>query len=183
MRADEILNKAAGHIADRAASRDTPEGERSMARTVAAFNALFGTSLTEVQGWLFMALLKAARASAGGHNPDDYEDGAAYFALAGECAGRTAAIKKADRKIAEEVFREISAQASEKEQERRTFGENRDGSCFGGTSLLMGESKYISEEERRSMLDSFAKQIQPVVGHLTWHDAIQHASHDQEQPQ
>ena len=45
---------------------------------------------------LFMAILKAARATAGGHNPDDYEDGAAYFALAGEAAARGHSQVRAD---------------------------------------------------------------------------------------
>lgn len=57
-----------------------------MKRAVDAFNALTGHKLTEREGWLFMVALKAARATAGAHNPDDYEDGAAYFALAGEAA-------------------------------------------------------------------------------------------------
>lgn len=84
--ATEILRTAADHIDHRATLRDTPEGERSMRRTVDAFNALTGEQLSERDGWLFMALLKAARATAGGHNPDDYEDMAAYAALMGECA-------------------------------------------------------------------------------------------------
>ena len=83
--APEILAAAAQCISDRAATRDLP-AERSMARTVAAFNALTGHALTERDGWLFMVALKAARATAGSHNPDDYTDGAAYFALAGESA-------------------------------------------------------------------------------------------------
>lgn len=81
-----ILRAGAQHIEDRAASRDLPEGERSMARAVKAFNAMFGTNLTEVQGWQFMELLKMSRSAAGAHNPDDYEDAAAYAALAGEAA-------------------------------------------------------------------------------------------------
>ena len=84
MNAVDILNAAAGHIGQRAASRDQPDGERSMRRTVQAFNALTGARMTERQGWLFMVLLKAARATAGGHNPDDYEDMAAYAALMGD---------------------------------------------------------------------------------------------------
>lgn len=84
--APQILTAGAEHIAARAVQRDCLNGERSMARTVKAFNAMFGTHLTEVQGWQFMVILKMARASAGGHNADDYEDGAAYFALAGEAA-------------------------------------------------------------------------------------------------
>ncbi len=89
--APEILTAAANDIGQRAALRDQPTGERSMARTVAAFNALHGTALTEVQGWHFMALLKLARATAGTHHPDDYQDGAAYTALAGEAAAQESA--------------------------------------------------------------------------------------------
>lgn len=87
--AADILRKGAQHIEDRAASRDMPEGERSMARCVKAFNAMFGKDLTEVQGWQFMELLKMSRSAAGAHNPDDFEDGSAYCALAGEAAARS----------------------------------------------------------------------------------------------
>ncbi len=83
--ASEILTAGAEHISNRASSRDMPEGERSMKRCVEAFNALEGTSLTETQGWRFLAALKYARATAGTFNIDDYEDGAAYLALAAEC--------------------------------------------------------------------------------------------------
>lgn len=83
--APEILAAAAQCISDRAATRDLP-AERSMARTVVAFNALTGHELSERDGWLFMVALKAARATAGSHNADDYTVAAAYFALAGESA-------------------------------------------------------------------------------------------------
>lgn len=89
--AHTLLLEAAAAIGARAALRDCPSGERSMARTVAAFNALFGTQLTETQGWHFMEVLKLARASAGGHHLDDHTDRAAYAALAGESAEREAA--------------------------------------------------------------------------------------------
>jgi|GEM_PF-2684285 len=59
-----------------------------MARTVAMFNAATDNALTEGDGWLFMELLKIARSKAGGFNMDDYEDGAAYAALRGECEAR-----------------------------------------------------------------------------------------------
>ncbi|GAA4652064.1 hypothetical protein GCM10023116_43480 [Kistimonas scapharcae] len=92
---DKILVKAAEHIRQRAAQRDCEAtGERSMAKTVQAFNAIFGHQVTEEQGWQFMTLLKIARSSAGGYNPDDYEDGAAYFALAGETADRVHKFKQ-----------------------------------------------------------------------------------------
>lgn len=82
----EIGNKAIETIGHRAVERDSQDGERSMAKTVAAFNALRGHNLSEVDGWLFMAILKMARASKGRHQLDDYVDGSAYFMLAGECA-------------------------------------------------------------------------------------------------
>lgn len=87
MTASDILRRAAGHIDERAAQRDQPQGERSMARTVTAFNALTGHQLSERDGWLFMVALKAARACTTPTGlPDDYEDLAAYAALAGESA-------------------------------------------------------------------------------------------------
>lgn len=85
-----ILHDAAQAIADRASTRDCPDGERSMARCVAAFNALYGHQLTEEQGWQFMSLLKKSRAAAGRKHLDDYIDDSAYSALAGECAMRAA---------------------------------------------------------------------------------------------
>lgn len=89
--APELLTKGAAAISDRAASRDLPQGERSMARAVNSFNALTGLDLSEQNGWLFMVILKAARATAGKFNADDFVDGAAYFALAGECAAKEVA--------------------------------------------------------------------------------------------
>jgi len=86
--AANILTAALGHMRDRAATYDKPEGERSMGATVDAFLAVTGVSMTEEQGWLFMALLKAVRSQQGAYRSDSYEDGAAYFALAGEAAVR-----------------------------------------------------------------------------------------------
>lgn len=87
----EILTEGAHCIGDRASERDT-ESERSMARTVKAFNAMFNKDLTETEGWQFMELLKMSRSVGGKFREDDFVDGAAYAALAGECAatsGRT----------------------------------------------------------------------------------------------
>ena len=86
--AANILTAALGHMCDRAATYDKPEGERSMGATVDAFQAVTGVSMTEEQGWLFMAMLKAVRSQQGAYRADSYEDGAAYFALAGEAAVR-----------------------------------------------------------------------------------------------
>lgn len=85
MTASEILRTAAATVEQRGTERDQPGGERSMRRTVEAFNVLTGHALSERDGWLFMAVLKAARAtSTATGRPDDYVDGAAYFGLAGE---------------------------------------------------------------------------------------------------
>lgn len=86
MTAADILKAALGHMEDRAATYDKPEGERSMPSTVAAFNAVTGLALTAEQGWLFCVLLKAVRSQQGGYRADNYDDGAAYFALMGEQA-------------------------------------------------------------------------------------------------
>ena len=87
--AEDILQQSSHAMRSRSASRDNPN-ERSMRRAVDAFNGLTGLGLTETQGWTFMVILKLARAENGnGFNLDDYVDGAAYMALAGECQGMT----------------------------------------------------------------------------------------------
>lgn len=86
--AHSIINAAAHHMQERASTYDKPQGERSMAATVDAFRATTGIELTEEQGWHFMALLKLVRSQQGDLRLDSYEDGAAYFALAGEAAAK-----------------------------------------------------------------------------------------------
>jgi hypothetical protein len=87
--ATDILERAIGHMNNRAAERDQPGGERSMGRTVTAFNALTGHQLSERDGWVFMGTLKFARAcTTPTGRPDDYEDAGAYAGLAGEAAAR-----------------------------------------------------------------------------------------------
>jgi len=89
-----LLHSAASTILQRGQERDTSQDgqaqERSMAATVAAFNAIEGTAFTERQGWAFMQTLKLVRAANtarnGRYNPDDYLDGAAYAALGAEAA-------------------------------------------------------------------------------------------------
>lgn len=95
--APSILIAAAEAIDNRAQERDHTDGERSMLRAVEMFNAWRGPgrqfgarALSEREGWVFMALLKLARAAGGRHRLDDYIDGAAYVALAGEASEREA---------------------------------------------------------------------------------------------
>lgn len=93
--AQSILVTSVNEMKDRAAKRDSDQGERSMARTVEVFNTLTGKALSEEQGWLFMVCLKLARGSQGAFHLDDYVDSAAYCALQGEAAAKHAAGVKA----------------------------------------------------------------------------------------
>lgn len=73
----------------RAALRESPGGERSMATTVAIFNAWTGLNLSVSDGWRFMIALKQAREIQGRYHEDDYMDGVNYFALLGEEESKT----------------------------------------------------------------------------------------------
>lgn len=88
VQAPDLLEAAYKHMSDRAATYDSPEGERSMGKTVEAFNAITGHKLTEEQGWMFMTLLKMVRSTQGDFKSDNYEDAVAYEALRGEAAHR-----------------------------------------------------------------------------------------------
>lgn len=86
--AHEFLEKALGHMQDRATTYDSAKGERSMGKTVAMFNAMYEQEITEEQGWAFMCLLKLVRTSQGDFRADNYEDLAAYAGLMGESASQ-----------------------------------------------------------------------------------------------
>ena len=86
MTPSDVLRAAAQHMQDREVTYDSPGGERSMDKTVTMFNTLMGADrfMTTEQGWLFMALLKIVRCQQGEFKADNYEDLAAYAALAAE---------------------------------------------------------------------------------------------------
>jgi hypothetical protein len=89
--ATELLNEASSTMQERAREYDQPGGERNMAATVAAFNALTGHRLQESEGWLFMEVLKARRDFSTPHGHEDSQrDRIAYAALGAEArrAGR-----------------------------------------------------------------------------------------------
>jgi hypothetical protein len=90
MQAHEILRKAEQHMSDRAATYDQV-GERSMQKTVAAFNAITGNCMSEAEGWLLMLILKQVRLFTNLEKPhqDSAEDAVAYAALLAECASET----------------------------------------------------------------------------------------------
>lgn len=81
--AADFLEEAVTTMKKRAMQRDA-EQERSMARTVAIFNAWTGGSMSEADGWRFMICLKQAREIQGAYLRDDYVDLAAYTGLLGE---------------------------------------------------------------------------------------------------
>lgn len=87
--APALLDRAAGHMRDRAATYDKPGGERSMAQTVAIFNLHHGTTLTEAQGWHFMQILKDVRLFTGAtYHADSAEDCIAYAGLKAEALAK-----------------------------------------------------------------------------------------------
>lgn len=88
--APAILQAGIAHMNDRATAYDAPDGERSMAKTIAMFNELIAEKLveplSEEDGWNFMEILKLVRSKLGGFKADHYEDRTAYAGLAGEAA-------------------------------------------------------------------------------------------------
>lgn len=88
MKAQDLLNQAAAHMAKRAKQYDRPDGERSVPAVVDAFNAIKGGDrmLSHADGWLFLTLLKLVRgqSATGIAAFDSAEDAVAYAALFGE---------------------------------------------------------------------------------------------------
>lgn len=81
-----FLQAAIDVQAERGKQYDAPGGERSMGRTIKAFNAITGRDLTEAEGWLLLQVLKDVRQW---QNPDKFHedsalDGVAYSSLKAE---------------------------------------------------------------------------------------------------
>lgn len=87
--APELLETAQGHMMDRAKTYDKPQGERSMGKTVQAFNTITGKDLTEAEGWLLLQILKQVRLfTHPGYHADSAEDNIAYAALMAEAKAK-----------------------------------------------------------------------------------------------
>lgn len=85
MKSTEFLQAAIDVQAERGKQYDSPEGERSMGRTVQAFNAITGRDLTEAEGWLLLQVLKDVRQwSARGFHYDSALDCVSFASLKGE---------------------------------------------------------------------------------------------------
>ena len=82
----EFLTKAGNLLIERAAQYDQPGGERSMGKTVDAFNTITGRTLSEAEGWFFMMMLKQVRFFQNAKCPhrDSIEDLIAYSSLFAE---------------------------------------------------------------------------------------------------
>lgn len=81
-----FLQAAIDVQAERGKQYDTPNGERSMGRTVQAFNAITGRDLTEAEGWLLLQVLKDVRQwqNPGKFHEDSALDCVAYSSLKAE---------------------------------------------------------------------------------------------------
>jgi hypothetical protein len=97
--AEQLVQDALEIMRERGATRDKPQGERAMAATVKAFNAVTGRDLSETEGWKFMMCLKLGRAAQGKFHADDYHDLIGYSALTAECAFREQTEKEIDAKL------------------------------------------------------------------------------------
>lgn len=85
MKADEFLGKAQALMIERGKQYDQPQGERSMAKAVAAFGIITGVQISEAEGWLFMQILKDVRQwQTDAYHADSAEDCVAYAALKAE---------------------------------------------------------------------------------------------------
>lgn len=85
----EFLYRAAELMEERGKEYDQPNGERSMAKTIAAFNVISGNNLSESDGWLIMLLLKQVRQwQKSGFHEDSASDGIAYASLLAEAKQR-----------------------------------------------------------------------------------------------
>ena len=83
--AERILRQAADTLKQRGQVYDSPEGERSMGKTVIAFNTITSNNLTEAEGWLLLQLLKDVRQwSKEAYHEDSAVDCVNYAALKAE---------------------------------------------------------------------------------------------------
>lgn len=83
--AHDYLTQASNLMVERGKQYDKQSGERSMGKTVAAFNAITGRDLSESEGWLLMLLLKQVRQwQTPEFHRDSAEDSVAYAALLAE---------------------------------------------------------------------------------------------------
>ena len=86
VQATDFLSKALTLLEERGKDYDQPQGERSMGKTIQAFNAITGHTLKESEGWLLLQLLKDVRqwSNPNSYHADSAEDCISYAALKAE---------------------------------------------------------------------------------------------------
>lgn len=90
--AEAFLQHGIDLLRERGKQYDQPDGERSMGKTVAAFNAITGRDLSEAEGWLLMLLLKQVRQwQTPTYHKDSADDAVSYSALLAEALERSSA--------------------------------------------------------------------------------------------
>lgn len=87
----DFLSTALYLLEERGKDYDQAQGERSMGRTVNAFNSITGKALTEAEGWLLLQLLKDVRQwqNPYKYHADSAEDCISYAALKAEALSKT----------------------------------------------------------------------------------------------
>jgi len=85
MDAIQFLDLSKSTMEERGKTYDSEDGERSMGKTINAFNEITGRDLKESEGWLLMLLLKQVRQySIEEYHADSALDSVAYSALLAE---------------------------------------------------------------------------------------------------
>jgi len=80
-----FLCNAGEIMKERGKQYDAEDGERSMGKTVAAFNSITGRDLSESDGWLLMLILKQVRQwQTDDFHEDSAIDSVSYAALLAE---------------------------------------------------------------------------------------------------
>ena len=118
--ANDFLSQAQDTIGDRGKEYDSGS-ERSMEKTVQAFNIIAGKELTESEGWLFMEILKNVRQwTKPEYHEDSAVDGVAYSALKAESLSKQEASPfGCDIEKVTEIYKEQYTLNPEKEASRQ----------------------------------------------------------------
>ena len=117
-KAQDLLHRAASLMDERGKQYDQRSGERSMAATVTAFNAIAGYHLTEADGFLLLAILKMVRdQSRETPHEDSLHDLVAYASLYGEARlhgeARRQEIAREEVKVCEALEEKAAHDAAE----------------------------------------------------------------------
>lgn len=141
----EVLQAGINHMQDRAATYDQPEGERSMAATVKAFNAITGdgSMSSEERGWLFMNVLKMVRSQQGDFKLDNYEDGAAYWGLGAEAAHKERSGVTGVKDLSGDELKKLSDSAV-KSYEQKQGWKPGELAGDGGSEVVMITAKGVA---------------------------------------